>query len=398
MIIEQEKKLPVAGEYDVIVAGGGIAGVAAALAAARNGAKTLLMERMFLLGGLATAGLVTIYLPLCDGKGTQVSYGIAEELLRLSVKHGIEPVGEENARNPWLDGGSLEERTKERYEVRFNAQVFAILCEQLLREEGVDLLYGTSVCGGAAENGKLRAVIVENKSGRQAYTARAFVDATGDADLCKAAGEGTVCYTQGNILSAWYYEYGKNGIQLHLFNPAPESYAASGYLRFSGLDGKELSDYACLSHEATLNHFLKNGGIGPGHALTTLATTPQVRMTRRVDGVYTLDAKEDFTTFEDSIGMISDWHCRGPVYEMPFRCLYGHKIKNLITAGRCISATEDMWEICRVIPHCAITGQAAGTAAAMTDDFNTLDMKALQSRLKADGVRLHLDEIGLKTK
>ena len=85
---EAPRKTDVCGEYDVIVCGGGIAGVAAALASSRCGAKTLLIEREYTLGGLATLGLVTIYLPLCDGMGNQVSYGITEELLKLSVKHG----------------------------------------------------------------------------------------------------------------------------------------------------------------------------------------------------------------------------------------------------------------------------------------------------------------------
>lgn len=80
---------------------------------------------------------------------------------------------------------------------------------------------------------------------------------------------------------------------------------------------------------------------------------------------------------------------RGPVYEVPFRTLYNAKIKNLICAGRCISVTETMWDIMRVIPCCAVTGQAAGTAAAMTDDFLALDVKILQKQLKANGVVLH---------
>jgi len=75
-------------ETDVVVAGGGVAGVAAALAAARSGVKVMLLERSFMLGGLATAGLVTIYLPLCDGEGRQVSFGLSEELLKLSIEHG----------------------------------------------------------------------------------------------------------------------------------------------------------------------------------------------------------------------------------------------------------------------------------------------------------------------
>ena len=88
--IEPAKELSIYGEYDTVVVGGGFAGIAAALAAARGGNKVLLCEKMFVLGGLGTAGLVTIYLPLCDGLGNQLSFGIAEELLRASIKDGWE--------------------------------------------------------------------------------------------------------------------------------------------------------------------------------------------------------------------------------------------------------------------------------------------------------------------
>ena len=97
--------------------------------------------------------------------------------------------------------------------------------------------------------------------------------------------------------------------------------------------------------------------------------------------------------FEDSIGLISDWRKRGPVYEVPFKTLYTDKIKNLITAGRCTSVTDSMWDIMRVIPCCAVTGQAAGTAAALTDDFAALDIKKLQSALEADGVVIHENQL-----
>ena len=123
-IVEQAKMLEVKHEYDVIAVGGGIAGVAAALATKRAGAeKVLLIEKMFGLGGLATLGLVTIYLPICDGMGRQVSFGLAEELLKLSMKDGIE------CRDPvhWTSEYSVEERAAaERYEVQYNANVYAI--------------------------------------------------------------------------------------------------------------------------------------------------------------------------------------------------------------------------------------------------------------------------------
>ena len=112
-------------------------------------------------------------------------------------------------------------------------------------------------------------------------------------------------------------------------------------------------------------------------------------MTRRIAGEYTLDDCEMHKYFEDSIGMVSDWRKRGPVYEVPFRTLYSKEIKNLIVAGRCTSVTDAMWDLMRVIPCCAVTGEAAGIAAAMTDDFSSLDVVELQEVLKKNGVALH---------
>lgn len=159
--------------------------------------------------------------------------------------------------------------------------------------------------------------------------------------------------------------------------------------RFSGLNGDEISYMTQLSHQAILTDILNRRQKGNFVIPTSIATTPQIRMTRRIVGEYTLHDSEQHTYFEDSIGMISNWRKRGPVYEIPFSTLYSNKVKNLITAGRCISVTDSMWDISRVIPSCAVTGQAAGVAAAMTDDFSALDIKELQSVLKSDGVVLH---------
>ena len=100
-------------DYEVAVCGGGFGGIAAALAAARMGKKTVLFEKQFMLGGLGTAGLVTIYLPLCDGMGHQVSFGIAEELFRLSIIHGSEDQYPET----WLDGIGTRTEKDKRFEV-----------------------------------------------------------------------------------------------------------------------------------------------------------------------------------------------------------------------------------------------------------------------------------------
>ena len=401
MFITEQMETKVIGEYDVAVCGGGFAGISAAIAAARQGKQVVLLEKQFLLGGLGTAGLVTIYLPLCDGMGRQVSFGIAEELLRLSISMGCEARYPDN----WLDASDPAHRTPQdkRFEVRYNAQLFAILAEQLLLQEGVEILYGTYAVAVSKTGRKIDAVIIENKSGRRAITARSVVDATGDCDIAHFAGAPTVKFQQGNILASWYYYTGQNGFDLRILGksdtPEDQKTTSSRTVellapqRFSGLDGEEISLFTQLSHASTLNDILKKRKSDPSLVPATLATIPQLRMTRRLAGAFTLHDTMMHTPFDDSIGMVSDWRKRGPVYEVPFSTLYCQQVSNLICAGRCTSVTDSMWDIIRVIPCCAVTGQAAGTAAAMTDDFSALEVSKLQSILEKDRVILHEEQL-----
>ena len=398
MFVEENIKTKVIKEYDIAVCGGGFAGISAALAAARQGKKVVLFEKQYILGGLGTAGLVTIYLPLCDGDGHQVSFGIAEELLRLSIVHGAEGKYPEN----WLtENGSRGEKDK-RFKVQYNPQLFAILAEKLLKDVGVDILYGTYAVGVAVSDDKITHIITENKSGRLAYKVKSVVDATGDCDIAEFANAPTDTFKQGNILAAWYYSVGKNGYNLNALgcSDIPEEEKTNGKevkqlidRRFSGLDGEELSEQVCMSHQATYRDLIMKRKNDSELMPVTIATIPQIRMTRKIVGEYVLSNKEMHKYFEDSVGMVSDWKKRGPIYEVPFRTLYNSKVKNLICAGRCTSVNETMWDIMRVIPCCAVTGQAAGTAASMTDDFSKLDVKELQEVLKNNGVVLHEDEI-----
>lgn len=379
--------------YDVAVCGGGFAGISAALAASREGKKVILFEKEYMLGGLGTAGLITIYLPLCDGLGKQVTFGIAEELLKLSITYGAEDLYPEN----WLENIGTRTENDKRYLVQYNAQLFAVLAEKLLRENGVDILYGSYVIDVDTENDRITKLYVANKSGKTAYYANSVVDATGDCDIAKFANLPTETFKQGNVLAAWYYYSNQNGYLLEKVGVSdiPDEEKTGDEekplinRRFSGLDGKELSEMVCLSHQTTLNHWLKKREKDKNAVISTLATIPQIRMTRKIVGEYELSHKELHTYFEDSIGLVSNWKTRGPVYEVPFRTLYNKKVKNLIVAGRCTSVNETLWDVMRVIPCCAVTGQAAGTAAAMTDDFSSLDISLLQQKLQDNGVVLH---------
>ncbi|NLX70082.1 MAG: FAD-dependent oxidoreductase [Clostridiales bacterium] len=387
MIIEKEKKLPVIDTFDVVVVGGGIAGVASALAAARNGAKVCLIEKENMLGGLATLGLVVIYLPLCDGMGNQVIGGIGEELLKASIKYGPGQIPE-----CWKQGGDISQRKEIRYRLEFNAASFAISMEELLLENSVSLFYDTRFCSVAMDDDRIEAVIVENKGGRGAIRCNAVIDATGDADVSYVSGEKTVS-VDTNRRAGWFYSYDGKNVELHqltdpLYEPTPP-----GSRTYAGDDWRDVNALNIDARKFILDkiHQLRkirgNDNIYP----LIIPAIPQFRMTRRLEGQVTMEEHHERYYFNDTIGMTGDWRKRGPIYYIPFRSLIGAKIKNLITAGRCVSAHGDTWDVMRVIPPCAVTGQAAGTAAALLcrenhGNFNHLNINKLQSTLIEQGV------------
>ena len=398
-IHEPARDVPVGHSCGVLVAGGGIAGIAAAIAAARGGADVLLLEREYALGGLATLGLITIYLPLCDGMGHQVVFGLGEELLKLSIKNGAE----QNYPAAWLDRNVPEERREKRYMTQFNPNLFALEAEKLLLRLGVRILYGSVAVGADVRDGAIRSVTIENKSGRSAIRAGAVVDATGDADICRLAGAPVALYPKKNGLASWYYYLSQGTQRLKMFGLADVvsddsdhstamnnvTVASLTNRRYNGVDGDELSQLVIDGHQKMYADVLAEKAKDPNAVPVSISSIPLVRMTRRLAGEYELDESEDHRHQDDSIGMTPDWRKRGPVFEIPYRSLYCRQIRNLLAAGRDISVTSPMWDVTRVIPPCAVTGEAAGTAAAMTCDFPALSVRELQAALERHGARLH---------
>jgi ribulose 1,5-bisphosphate synthetase/thiazole synthase len=380
----------VSGTFDVVVVGGGIAGVAAAVAAARNGASTCLLEREQGLGGLATLGNVVVYLPICDGQGNQVIAGLGEEMLKLSVRDGFNPLPP-----CWLPNGDVEQRRKTRYRVTFNPASYTLDLEEWLLQARVKLLYDTRFCDVLRDGNRIRAVIVENKSGRSAIVAGCVVDATGDADVCARAGERTVSL-RTNVAAGWFYTYDRKQVQLvcnsEEFPRDPRVIPKSGRV-FAGDDAEDVTAQILATRGlirerlAKLRADAKGGPVFPA----ILPSVAGFRMTRRLEGRVVLREEDNRHWFDDAVGMTGDWRTAGPVYFLPLGCLTGTVNDNLITAGRCISADGPAWDVTRVIPTCAVTGEAAGTAAALAcrsgeGRLSRLEPAPLQEHLRRQGV------------
>lgn len=382
---------------DVLVVGGGIAGIAAALAAARNGADVILLEKQCVLGGLATSGLVTIYLPLCDGRGMQLSYGIAEELLRLSILHGIQDKDPE----PWLRGGSVEERKSVRFEVQFNPVWFELEVETLLLREGVRIFYDTRLCGAQVEEGVLIAVEAEDAEGRIRIECASAVDATGDAALFKYSGGEVLGNPMGNSVAGWYYASERSGLKLKMLGFADladgserDGVEPGSGRRFRGELAEEVNQYLYLSHQSTLDDLKLRQEKDAAFIEPALITSmPQFRMIRRIEGRAVMTKEDDGQFISDSVGMVGDWRKRGPRFEVPYGALCG-KLPNLYAAGRIVSCDYGMWDVMRVIPCCAVTGEAAGTAAALNAKTGVQPIaQELQAALHRAGQRIHLNEL-----
>lgn len=402
-IEDPARQIPVRGEYDVVVVGAGIAGVAAAVAAARLSARVCIIERYCAVGGLATLGNVAMWLPICDGRGRQVIAGLGEELMKLSVADL--PTDYPAARfrripRCWEAGGDFSERTAERYSADFNPAAYMLALEELLVESGVKIHYDTRFCDLRKEGTRITHAIVENKSGRSAVAGATFIDGTGDADVCVAAGEETLSLAS-NVLAGWFYTLASGELKLHQLSKAYSRNAdtedAQGPF-FRGDDAEQVTEHILQTRALVRARLadLRAGQPGQDPQVLMPAMLACFRMTRRLVADFTLAEGHMHQWFDDTIGLTGDWRRPGPVYAIPFRCLRAKQNSNLLVAGRCISVDNTAWDALRVIPPCVVTGEAAGTAAALAakhthGNIHMLDVGLLKGQLERQGVLLSPD-------
>jgi hypothetical protein len=435
-IREPSREVPVAGNYDVVVCGGGPAGLIAAVAAARNGAKTLLIERYGFVGGMSTAALVT---PISEFRhfGKQHIGGIPFELLRKAAEMG--------GANVWLDSGN--------YPV--NDEILKLAAQRLLLESGVTLLYHSWFADCVMDGDRVSHVVVQNKAGRVAYGAKVFIDCTGDADLVRAAGLPT---TKGDVLqpaTLWFQLGGVDTDALtHLFGDAVDGMLpVSAEIRGKLLELNEAGEIPIFGGP-WINRFFRDGMVSINLLReATDASDPEwftrtecslretlqlmidvlrrefpafkdcwlaksgiqagVRETYHIVGLYELQ-KDDILTpkaFPDTIAKgahVIDIHSASSneqdglviprqEYNVPFRCLVPQGSVNLVTAGRCLSADGPGFGSVRVMATCMAMGEGAGTAAALAvkHGYSMSDMNFdhLRETLIAQGAVVDHDNV-----
>lgn len=406
-IIEKEKRTPVTDEAEVVVAGGGPAGLAAAIASARFGAKTVLIERYGCLGGMATGGLViTLVETKRYGKGL-----VKETKERLEGVDGAKMRSPGGKPNEWTNGASFSGAEC----INIDPELLKFVWNEMVLEAGVGLMMHSTVVGVNLEGNIIKHIVIEDKSGRHAVAGKIFVDATGDADVAAAAEAPcfhdrhpwgiNIDFRFGGVRSAEEKRFREEHPDEHLkvlegltklvggrlywgpsvrdgivWGGAPHRFEADG-LNPSDLTKAEVEGRRALV--AGLGYLRENmPGMEDAYLLDT-SSQVGVRETRRIDGEYVLTREDEVKgrRFEDAIA--------SSLFDIPYRCLIPRKVDNLLVGGRCISTTHEAQGPIRNIPPCMITGQAAGVAAALAVKKNLpprkLNPKTVIDALMAQG-------------
>ena len=395
------KKLTVKKEYDVIVCGGGVAGVAAAVTAAKQGYSTLLIEKSNILGGLATLGRINLFVPMCNGRGKQIIFGLCEKWARLSAKHGYDTIPAE-----WRDG-EPKEYTEKRYTQRFSPYIFAFQLNEEIKATGADILLDCMACDPVMEGNICRGVLTESKSGTEYYACKMLIDTTGDCDVLRRGGVPTVAgenyYTYG--VSAISFESMQKAIEAGDIRRAYYSIAGGGINlfgdnqpadvpRWSGLTVEEVTDYLLTMQQNVLDKLKETDR--HSRDVAVMPMMPQFRTTAHIKGDYSLKVADAYRHFEDSVCAINDFEHRDHLFEVPLRTLCRRDYPNILAAGRCADGTGYGWDLLRVIPPAILTGQAAAHAACLALKTGVgapaVDIRSLQTVLENDNIMVHFPD------
>jgi hypothetical protein len=340
-----------------------------------------------------------------------VTFGIAEELLLLSLKFGPGQVPAD-----WRQAGCGA--TRSRYRCVFSPASFVLALDEVLEEADVALWYDTLICGAVRKAGRLTAIEVENKSGRALFRAAAFVDATGDADVAFQAG--AECAEGLNRLSIWGTEASMEGARRALAEgdglPLMGGFRLGGdnvgrnapahLPPYRGTDAADVTKFVLEGRRLLREHYQREqaalGQSGRSDLFpVTLPSMAQFRTTRRIAGRATLATGQEEKESPDSIGLAPDWRKAGPVWEIPYGALVPRNVRGLLAAGRCLSSEQDAWEVTRVIPVAALTGQAAGVAATLAVKGGTtpdrIEPEAVQAGMRFRGIPCRRDDLSRKS-
>ena len=407
---EAAREIPIVRDVDVLVVGGGPAGLAAAVAAARAGAKTTLIERFGYLGGTATASLMACingFRNQVEPDATQTVRGIAEEIvLALKRLNGL-------GRSPYPQKAYPTEPGQLEYSYAIDTEKLKYVVLRMAVDCGVDLLFHTWFCDAIVEGTRLRGVVVENKSGRQALLARCVVDASGDADVAARAG---APFRQVRKDEAPRLKDGlMYRIEFGATRPAEPhgcDFGANsvvwgpGVGALDGTNAEELSRAEIDARLRVFQDFAEKQARHPELAGARVIETPPllgIRQTRFVEGEYRLTAADalEGRRFPDVVAISSCpvIHFYGyrrylthEGYDIPYRCLVPQKVEHLLVAGRAISSEQVPYESHRAMVPMMAVGQAAGVAAALCAREGVLPralpVARLQEVLLAQGAQL----------
>ncbi len=410
-ILEKAREIPVYGEYDVIVVGGGCAGFPAAIAAARNGARTLIVERFPFFGGTATASLMANIVGFrnqVEPDYLQTTKGIGEELMLRLLAEG----GAVHSRNAYPSAIRSDEKGDLSYNYAFDTEKFKYVVLRMVKEAGVDILFHTYFCDAILEGDAVRGIVFENKSGRQAALSKTVIDASGDGDVALRAG---VPYWQTKKDEAKRL----NDCLMYKIKGFPPETKAPGCLfedtmvvwgpspgPMNCADGRELTDseidVRLRVYEDLEKKKAEHADLA-GAEIVDTGTLIGVRQTRFFEGEYKLTGDDvlEGRRFEDAIAMAAN-----PVinyygyrrflthegYQIPYRCLVPKKAENLLVVGRCMSSDQIAFESWRAMAHVLALGEAAGVAAAVGARDGTsvrrVDVSEVQRLLVEQGAEI----------